>query len=182
MEVPMPMQFSAQDGQQAAAAEAWCVNAAAWADRLSSSFPGYNDLTQPVALAVHEARRGFAMMAAAANIAWPLGRRGSASGAAARLEVMLRALMAFPASADAADGAAAAELATGDAQGLAARLASASTVWPYPNYRLCQSRVAICHRGPDTTQLRISASLCRSCMPALLPDHQSLIFPQSSSR
>jgi hypothetical protein len=127
-----------QAGQQAAAAEAWCANAAAWAERLSSSYPGYRDLTQPVALAVHEARRGFATLAAAADMSTPHGRSGamvrhtdvgSGSGEeAARLEGILRALMAFPAALRAQDGPAAVELASSGAQGLVSRLAAASAV------------------------------------------------------
>ena len=130
--------FPMQAGQQAAAAEAWCANAAAWAERLSSSYPGYRDLTQPVALAVHEARRGFATMAAAADISMPHGRSsavvrhtdvgGGGDEVAARLEGILRALMAFPAALRAHEGPAAVELASSGAQGLVAHLAAASTV------------------------------------------------------
>lgn len=127
-----------QAGQQAAAAEAWCANAAAWAERLSSSYPGYRDLTQPVALAVHEARRGFATMAAAADISMPHGHSsalvrhtdvgGGGNEVAARLEGILRALMAFPADLRAQEGPAAVKLASSGAQSLIARLAAASTV------------------------------------------------------
>jgi hypothetical protein len=120
-------------------AEAWCASAAAWAERLGSSYPGYRDLTQPVALAVHEARRGLAMVAAAADISTPLGRSSAMGspaavgigndGAASLLEGILTALMAFPLAArGAADGAAVAELASSDAQRLVARLAAVSAV------------------------------------------------------
>lgn len=127
-----------QDGHGAAAvtAEAWCANAAAWAERLMRSFPSYRDLTQPVVLAVFEVRRGFAMMAAAADIAAPIGRIGmlaggiaDGGGAAEKLGGMLRALMAFPAAAEASGSAAVVELASGQAQGLVATLAAASAVW-----------------------------------------------------
>lgn len=125
-----------RQGTAAATAEAWRANAAAWAGRLGGSYPGYRDLTQPLVLAVAEARRGLAMMAAAADIASPLGRGSPAAGGlfptggggAAQLEGMLRMLMAFPAAAGAAGGAAVAELASGQAQGLVASLAANAAV------------------------------------------------------
>jgi hypothetical protein len=128
-----------QAGQQAAAAEAWCANAAAWAERLGSSYPGYQDLTQPVALAVHEARRGLASMAASAEISMSHIRGGAVgqlnvssgdNGVAALLEGIIRTLMAFPAAQGAANGAAALQLASSEAQGVVARLAAASAVGP----------------------------------------------------
>ncbi len=137
-----------QEGQHSSAAEAWCSNAAAWAAHLADSYPGYRDLTQPVALAVAESRRGLAMLAARNAIASPGGLRDFAAvpgaaaaasgggGAAGRLTTTLGALMAFPRAVAGSDGAAIADLGGAEAQALAARLALASTqVFPLICYR-----------------------------------------------
>ena len=60
---------SLQRGDEAAAAEAWNLQGvcSAWARSVVSRFPGYRDLTQPLALAALEMAHGAALAAAAAH-------------------------------------------------------------------------------------------------------------------
>lgn len=127
-----------QDVRQCGAAEAWCSNATAWSRQLQSSYPAYEDLTQPVARAVHEAARGLRLVAAsvAAAAPLPIHRAMSAAagpGARGRILAVARHLMAFPrprqwpaGGAGGSEGRGALVLGSPSAQSLAAAVAASA--------------------------------------------------------
>lgn len=108
--------FSSNERQAEQEAAMWVGNAAAWASRLGSHYDCYQDLVQPVQLAVAEMRQGLALLLAAARAA-PQAAGSTQAEAWHQMDqsvALAGGLMAFPltlASQPAATGDAAAPLA-----------------------------------------------------------------------